>query len=200
MSVKSSVGTAISALFLLVLSVDARSDKLVVFGDEAYAPVIYLDKGQPAGILPAIFARLSKDTGDTYELVLVPWKRAVVQSEEGMGGIYGDEVDKTIADGVFVVDRDPNQVSRMRKLLAGRMDAALVGNGTAGLQLLIASDPEVSARHDMFVALPKPVARDPLYLAFAKTMNMKPALDRFNKALAAFKKTAEYKKMLSTKQ
>lgn len=248
---KSALGAGLVGLAALLMPWSAHCEHLVVYGDETYAPVIYTDQGKPAGILPAIFARLSKDTGDTYELVLVPWKRALMESEHARGGItnisrnkareafydfslpmydddiqlvvlkgkefdyrelkdlkgktvggaagasYGDEVDKAIAEGGITVDRDPGQLSRMRKLLAGRMDVAIVGNGMVGLELLLGSDPELAANRSKFVVLPHPLVRDPLHLAFAKTMEKKPALERFNKALTVFKKSAEYRKLLS---
>lgn len=237
-------------LSLALAALQASAENLVVFGDEAYAPVIYLDQGKPAGILPALFSRLAQDTGDTYALTLLPWKRAVNESMMGHGAItnisftqerallydfsdpiynddirlvvlkgkefpfagladlkgktvggahgasYGDVVDKAIADGVFKVERDPNQVLRMRKLLMGRMDVAIIGNGTAGFEQLLTSDPELAANRSRFAVLPHPLTRDPLHLAFVKTMGMKPALERFNKALAKLKKTPEYRKLV----
>ena len=240
------------ALLLLALTAGkALAENLVVFGDDGYAPVIYVHEGKAAGVLPAIFARLAKDTGDTYELVLMPWKRALEESMAGRGGItnisltqerarlydfsepiyhddiqlvvlqgreflftelkdlknklvgggagasYGNEVDQAIAAGVFSVQRDPGQISRMRKLLAGRVDVAIVGNGSAGLEHILKSDPQLAAKRTLFVALPKPLVRDPLYLAFAKSMEKKAAIERFNKALLALKKTAEYRQLIS---
>lgn len=228
----------------------ANAEKLVIYGDESYAPVIYADQGGPAGILPAIFKRISKDTGDTYELTLVPWKRALSESMRGRGGItnisrnterdklydfsvpiydddiqlvvlkgkefafaelkdlkgktiggaqgasYGDEVDKAIADGIIVMDRDPHQLPRLKKLLLGRIDVAIVGNGFAGFEQLIASDPELAANRSKFVVLPRALVRDPLHLAFVKSMSMSPALKRFDKAMEALKKTAEYRRIV----
>ncbi|MDR7151330.1 ABC-type amino acid transport substrate-binding protein [Hydrogenophaga palleronii] len=232
------------------LSHTAYADDIVVYGDDAYAPVSYLDGGKPAGVFPAIFNRLSRDTGDRYEFVLLPWNRALRESRLGGGGIgnfswneerdklydfsepiysddiqlvvlkgkefafagvqdlkgktaggalgasYGEEIDRAIADGVFSVDRDDNQRFRMRKLLAGRIDVAIVGNGTAGFELLFALDPKLKAMRNEFVVLPHPLTRDPLHVAFAKSMNMKPALERLNRALSAFKQTAEYQEMV----
>ncbi len=247
---KTGLGSLLLCLILQIASVEALAENLVVYGDESYAPVIYLEGGKPAGILPAIFSLLSKDTGDTYELVLVPWKRAVVESERQSGGItnisvnkareafydfslpiyddyiqmvvikgkefaysglwslkpklvgvtsgasYGEDIDKAIADGLINVDRDPGQVNRMKKLLLGRIDVALVGNGSVGFEQLIASDPELKANRSRFVVLQPPLVRDQLHLAFAKTMNKKAAIARFDKALTALRKSPEYQKLL----
>ncbi|TXT41447.1 MAG: hypothetical protein FD135_233 [Comamonadaceae bacterium] len=241
----------LACLVVAWLSNTAHADDVVIFGDNAYAPVSYLDGGKPAGIFPVIFNRLSRDTGDRYEFVLLPWKRALRESLRGSGGItnfswtqerdksydfsepiyfddiqlvvlkgkefafaevkdlkgkiaggaagasYGEEVDRAIADGIFSVDRDDNQGFRMRKLLAGRIDVAIIGNGTAGFELLLDLDPELKAMRSKFIVLPHPLTRDPLYLAFAKSMHMKPKLERFNQALSAFKRTAEYQKMIN---
>lgn len=235
---------------LLLFATDSLAEKLVIFGDEAYAPVIYQVQGKPAGIIPSIFAALSKDTGDQYELVLLPWKRAMHEAMAGHGGItnisrnaerekifdfseaiynddlqvvvlkgkefpfkelkdlkgksiggaaaasYGDEIDAAIANGIFQMERDPNQQTRLLKLMYGRMDAAIIGNGMAGYERLIASSPELLNNRDKFVILPRPLVSDPLHLAFLKSMNMTAALERFNKALLQFKKSGEYRKLL----
>jgi polar amino acid transport system substrate-binding protein len=242
--------TIITMMYCLLLSTatTAFAEKVVVYGDDANAPVMYLDQGKAKGILPDIFARLSKDTGDTYELILVPWKRALQESMRGKGGIanfsytkeradlydfsepiyiddlklvvlknheftfnkiehlkgktvggaagasFGEEIDKAINDGTIVIDRDPHQLSRMLKLLRGRIEVAIIGG--AAFDLLLVSNPELAANKSKFIALPNPLANDSLHLAFIKSMNMKPILARFNKALIDFKKSKEYKKII----
>ncbi len=228
----------------------ALAEKIVIYADEAYPPVIYLDHDKIKGIFPDLFARLSKDTGDTYEFILVPWKRALQESMHGKGGItnfsltkeranlydfsepiytdslqlvvikghefafkdvldlkgkivggnagasFGEEVDQAITDGVFVMERDPHQLSRMLKLLHGRMDVAIIGNGIESFELLLSSNPELAKNRSKFIILPHPLTNDFLHLAFIKSMNMKPALTRFNKALIDLKKTKEYKQII----
>lgn len=245
--------STLKVLILCVSSLYASTtlaEKIVIYGDEAYVPVIYLDHGKANGILPDIFARVSIETGDTYELILVPWKRALQQSMYSKGGItgfsvtkerislydfsepiydddlrlvvlkghefifheledlkgkniggaagaiYGEDFAQAINAGIIVIDEDPHQLSRMRKLLRGRIDVAIIGNGVAGFELLLASDPELQANRNKFVVLPHPLTTDSLHLAFLKTMNMKPALARFNQALIGLKKTSEYKKII----
>jgi len=233
------------ALVLLcwaVLAAPAAAETLVVFGDDAYAPVIYSKQGQPDGALVRLLRRAESLTGDRYELRLVPWKRAYELARRGEGGLigvsytqersvifdysksvydddirivtlkgsqfafsdlsdlkgkqlggvrgasYGETVDQAIAAGLVHVDRDIGQVSRLRKVLAGRLDAALVGNGPAGLDAVIDSHPELQANRDKFVVLDIPLARDPLYLAFPKEMGKTAALRRFNEALDKLRK------------
>ena len=64
-------------------------------------------------------------------------------------------------------------------------------------QKVVLTDPLLLANKDRFKALPNPLLEDWLYLAFAKQMQMKPALERFNKSLIALKKSKEYDAIVS---
>ena len=108
-----------------------------------------------------------------------------------LGASYGEEVDQAIADGLFTVERDVGQSGRLRKLLAGRLDAAFIGNGNAGFSGVVDSVAELRAHRNEFSVLPKPLARDPLHLAFPKAMNKREALARFDAALEKLKKNGQ---------
>ncbi len=84
-----SITRRLLAVFLGIwsLCVAVQADEIVVYGGEAFPPQSYLKNGKPAGIMPAVFARIAKDTGDTYTLILLPWKRAMSESNAGHGGI-----------------------------------------------------------------------------------------------------------------
>jgi polar amino acid transport system substrate-binding protein len=114
------------------------------------------------------------------------------------GASYGDDIDKAIANGLFVVDRDVGQAGRLRKLLAGRLDAAFIGNGSAGFDEIVSSEEELRNNRAQFVVLPTPLTRDPLHLAFPKSMNKREALNRFNAALEKLKQSGELKKLATT--
>jgi len=226
-----------------------NAETLVVLGDDAYAPVVYVKDGKPAGLLPAILQAASKLTGDTYDIRLSPWRRAYEFALRGEGGLvgvsfnqerdklldfskpfyddniqivtlktktfafakledlkgktiggingasYGDEVDKVIAAGLFTVERDVSQSGRLRKLLAGRLDAAFVGNGRNGYEMAINSVDELRQNRGQFVVLPTPLTRDPLHLGFAKSMNKRAAIDRFDAAIEKMRKSGELKKL-----
>ena len=92
-------------------------------------------------------------------------------------------------DGVFKMDRDVSQVNRLNKLLAGRMDAALIGNGIEGFESVLQSDPQLAAKRGQLSVLAKPLTRDPLYLAIPKSMGNKAAMERFNKAVRELQKS-----------
>lgn len=231
--------------FFLTYAVTGHSENLVIFGDDAYSPVLYLKNGKPAGVIVDLMVRMESLTGDHYDLQLSPWKRAYELATRGEGGVigisyteersslfdyslpiyddniqivtlkentfpyqtlkdlagkvvggvngasYGNEVDTAIANGLFSVDRDIGQAGRLRKLLAGRLDAAFIGNGLAGFNSVIDSNKELQDNRDRFAILPVPLTRDPLHLAFAKNMKKQAALERFDKALKTLSTSGE---------
>lgn len=232
-------------LVLALVCVPAFTESLQVFGDEAYAPVIWNDQGTPRGILPAVLRRIEDLTGDRFPLTLAPWRRAYVSGESGLGGViglsstderrkifdysrpiyhddiqiivrkgqdfpfrsladlrgktfggvlgasYGQTVDEAIKSGLFTVDRDGGQVSRMKKLLAGRLDGAFIGNGQLGLILVMAGDPVLAAASNDIVALPRPLVDDPLSLGVPKSLRAGALLDRFDRALESLRASGE---------
>ena len=235
----------------LALSGAVFAENIVVMGDDAYPPVMYLENGTPKGILVSILKKVEKITHDTYEIRLFPWKRSYELAVRGEGGImglsyteersklfdysesvyedniqivvlkgktfsyvtladlnakkiggvngasYGQEVDDAIARGLFSVDRDVSQIGRLKKLLAGRLDAAFIGNGQVGFDKLLNSTPELKNAKDKFEILPVPLAKDPMHLAFAKGMAKKDVVDRFDRAIDKLNKSGELKKVLS---
>lgn len=114
------------------------------------------------------------------------------------GASYGDDVDKAIASGLFVVDRDVGQAGRLRKLLARRLDAAFIGNGQAGFDSIVSSEEELRNNRGQFVVLPTPLTRDPLHLAFPKSMHKREALDRFDAALEKLRQSGELKRLATS--
>lgn len=130
-----------------------------------------------------------------------PYRRVEDLRGKTVGGVsgasYGEDIDRAIREGVFAVDRDASATGRMRKLLAMRLDAAFVGNGSIGLQILLDSHEELRKHRDRFVALPTPAARDPLHLVFHKSMRMEPLLARFNDAFDRLKASGELTQIIA---
>ncbi len=221
----------------VVAACGARAENLVVYGDDAYAPVIHLVDGRPSGFLADLLRAAEAHSGDRYELRLVPWKRAYEMALRGQGGLigvsatserrerfdfsrpvyrdaihvvvlngrefevrgledlrgrliggvigasYGQTVDQAISNGLFRMDRDVGQPNRLRKLLAGRLDAALIGNGELGFEMAIDSQATLRSQRERFVMLPTPLVSDPLHLAFPKQLNQVGAIARFDAAM-----------------
>ena len=98
----------------------------------------------------------------------------------GAGGSFGEEFEQARRRGVFRVDEDNGPVSRLKKLLAGRIDAALINPGRAGLQRAIAQDPELIRYASELIPLPQPLKRDANYLGFHKSLAMEEFLADFD--------------------
>ncbi len=99
------------------------------------------------------------------------------------GATYGDEFNQALRSRLFIPVEDENHVQRLRKLLYGRIEVALVAPGKAGVFNYIQSDPELKKEEHQFVVLSKPLKRDPNYLGISKKMKMTGFLLQFNKAL-----------------
>lgn len=111
-----------------------------------------------------------------------------------LGTSFSNENDRSITDNLFRVDPDSSAVSRLKKLLYRRIDAALMGE--LAVRQTVPMDPALAGMEDRFYQLPFPFQLDQEYLAFAKSMHQQAALKRFNRALAALKKSGEYQKLV----
>lgn len=98
----------------------------------------------------------------------------------GAGGSFGEKFEQARRRGLFQVDEDNGPVSRLKKLLAGRIDVALINPGLAGLQRAIAQDRKLQERAGDIQALPQPLKRDANYLGFHKRLAMGTFLEEFN--------------------
>jgi polar amino acid transport system substrate-binding protein len=101
----------------------------------------------------------------------------------GRGGSYGEAFEKAREAGVFTVDGDGGAVERLNKLALDRIDCALFNAGKAGFEETLRSDKGLDAMRSAFVVLAVPLRSDPNYLAFAKSMQMKPWLNDFNQII-----------------
>lgn len=100
-------------------------------------------------------------------------------------GTFGEAFDKAVKDGLFVVNGGGHPAYQLGMLATGRLDAVLVSFGKAGLNAVLESPEYASSvkTQQQFVVLPTPLARDPNYLAFAKSMNRRALLNDVDKAL-----------------
>jgi len=67
----------------------ANAENLVVFGGDAFGPFAFVKDGKADGIMPRMLRRAAEISGDTYDIQLMPWKRAYLRAEKGEGGIFG---------------------------------------------------------------------------------------------------------------
>lgn len=98
----------------------------------------------------------------------------------GAGGSFGEEFEQARQRGLFRVDADNGPVPRLKKLLAGRIDVALINPGMAGLRQAIAQDPELQEHAGDIQALERPLKRDANYLGFNKSLAMGAFLEEFD--------------------
>lgn len=94
----------------------------------------------------------------------------------------------------FISEEDNGAISRLKKLLAGRLDAAIVNPGAYALKRICNEDPALN--FEDFSILSKPLTSDPNYLAFSKDLNQKPFLEKFNKILKQKLDSGEVQKII----
>ncbi|MEZ7196600.1 substrate-binding periplasmic protein [Pseudodesulfovibrio karagichevae] len=103
------------------------------------------------------------------------------------GASYGDEYDR--AKGrIFVPSEDSGAVSRLRMLLVGRIDAALIGPGRTSVRTAITRDNTLMENRDQFVILDTPFVRDDNYIGFTQSMARRETLQRINRVLRAMRR------------
>ncbi|WP_293933624.1 ABC transporter substrate-binding protein [Iodobacter sp.] len=96
---------------------------------------------------------------------------------------YGEEFDNALVAKLFQVDVNYASDVRLKKLLYDRVDCAVVNNAEHSLDAMLKKDPELLNKRDQFVYLSKPLVRDPVHLAFHKSMKMQAFLVEFNHAI-----------------
>ncbi|MFC4160938.1 substrate-binding periplasmic protein [Chitinimonas lacunae] len=101
----------------------------------------------------------------------------------GSGGTFGDDFEQARRSGVFMVDEDNGPTVRLKKLLTGRIDVALINPGRAGLNAALKRDPALIGREDDFSVLDRPLKRDANYLGVPKSLKLGDFLERFNQAV-----------------
>lgn len=245
-----------SLLLILLLALAsappcARAEQVVVFGNDYKVPKIYLEDGEPNGILVDILRWAGDRMGVAFDIRLFPWARAYESAVDAEGGIvglsmtserrkifdysepiyqdevimvvtrghefayssmtdlrgkrvgigqsgsFGDAFNQAADQGVFSVDYDVGPVYRLRKLLQGRIDVALISPGRAGFNRVVAQDQELTSRAQEFVVLDTPFLVDPNYLAFAKSLGMTEFLARFDAVVEQGKQNGEIEAIIN---
>jgi ABC-type amino acid transport substrate-binding protein len=66
-----------------------KVDPIVIFANEDKAPKIWMENGEPKGILVDMMSWINKRSEQQYELKFYPWKRAYKLAVASQGGIIG---------------------------------------------------------------------------------------------------------------
>ena len=111
------------------------------------------------------------------------------------GSSYGQNFEQG-KQGVFRVDEDDNAQQRLKKLLAGRIDVALIGPGETAVDSAIEQDEKLRTQKNQLAILSVPFARDPNYLGFAKTMNMRSVLDQVNEIIRNGRRSGDIERII----
>ncbi len=151
-----------------IIGLSKTSEREAIF---EYSDVIYHDK--------VVIVTLREKAFDYREMADLRGKTIGI----GRGGSFGDEYERARASGVLNVEEDSGPVIRLKKLLRGRLDCALISPGRFALNQTIRQDPLLTRNRGRFVILPQPFKQDPNYLGFVKTMKMGGFLNAFNDAL-----------------
>ena len=77
----------IIAIALIGWAANVHAETVTIFGSDAYIPYSYLEGEHVRGIFPALLGRLEAETGDHYQVKLLPWNRALTSMQSGLGGI-----------------------------------------------------------------------------------------------------------------
>ncbi len=101
------------------------------------------------------------------------------------GGSYGPVFEKAVKDGLIKFVEGSTIATQLAMVSLGRLDAVLVSVGKAGLDAALATPhaKKFIATGTEFVVLPTPFARDPNYMAFAKSSNKSALLMQMDAAI-----------------
>jgi ABC-type amino acid transport substrate-binding protein len=113
------------------------AENLVVFGGDAFGPFAFLKEGKADGIMPRMLRRAGEISGDTYDIQLMPWKRAYLRAEKGEGGIFGlshtPDRAKIFDYSLSMYDNDVKIVTLANKSFSFKKFADLKGKVIGGL-------------------------------------------------------------------
>jgi polar amino acid transport system substrate-binding protein len=153
----------------------------------------------------AVFDYSDPVLGDEIQLVVVKGQEFVYRSPADLrgkrvgaklGASFGQQIDEQFSQGSFSVDRDLSAGSRLRKLLRGRIDVAVIEGIHGDLRPLARAEAMNDGDLAQLVVLVQPLVNDQLHLAFAKSGNWQAVLQRFNHGLAQLKNTDAYQAIL----
>lgn len=245
---------------LCTLSVAAApvvAEPVLLTGNEARPPKVFLDKGRPSGYLIEVMRYVERETGQSFKIELFPFVRAINMAKAGTAGIigfsktsermetydfgqepmfnddviivvaarkefafarpadlagktvgvsrgasYGEDYDQAVRAGVFNTMSGTHPAGQLAMLQRGRLDAVLLSGGRLALSQTLAADEARALTATerallSYTILPVPFARNPNYVAFAKSANQKELLAQIDKALKKGWASGEIQRILN---
>lgn len=113
------------------------------------------------------------------------------------GGKYGKDYENGI-NKIFTLDDDLKSNIRFHKLLANRIDVALIGPGKAGLNAVLNDDLILKNKKEEFEVLDNPFKRDPNFLGFSKKLDKTDFFEKFNMAIKKGYETGTFDKIIKS--
>lgn len=95
----------------------------------------------------------------------------------------------------FILVEDDSSPVRLRKVLAGVLDAAIISPGEYALNSIIQKTHDLSI--SQFTILDKPISMDSNHLAFAKDLKMEKFLKKFNQVIKKGNRTGVIDKIVA---
>ena len=88
--------TILFTLWLVFSGVQCQAETIILFGNNANPPKIYLDQGRPQGQLIELMQHLDQQLPQTFKYRLYSWNHAYRSTLKGMGGLIGATKNKTL--------------------------------------------------------------------------------------------------------
>ncbi len=109
-------------------------------------------------------------------------------------GYFGPEFER--AKGIFIDEADTHNTIRLRRLLKGRIDAALLGGpGDVGLRMAVALDQELVQSLNKFELVPLEFS-NPDHIAFAKSLKQTELIGKINEVIRKLRASGKIKKIV----
>ena len=112
------------------------------------------------------------------------------------GAVYSDEFEEAKKENKFEVIEDNSPSQRLNLLIYKRIDVAIIGSGQAGFRNALKDSKLPSNKQAMLFTAETPLARDPNYIAFSKSMNALNTINKINDAVIEGYATGEIQKIL----
>ena len=112
------------------------------------------------------------------------------------GAVYSDEFEEAKKENKFEVFEGNSPSQRLNLLIYKRIDVAIIGSGQAGFRNALEESKLSANKQSNFIIAGAPLARDPNYIAFPKSMDALSIINKINNAVVEGYATGEIQKRL----